>query len=620
MTPSATKLETGVAVIKNTVATLPLSPGVYRMLDAAGNVLYVGKAKALKKRVANYTQAARNPIRIQRMIAETARMEIVTTHTEVEALLLESNLIKELKPRFNVNLRDDKMFPYIALSKATDKLPPRLYKYRGALHRKEADYYGPYASAGAVIDAMLDLQRAFKLRTCSDNVYKNRSRPCLQYHIKRCSAPCVNFVTPDEYEAQVKEAKQFLSGRSRDLQDRYAEKMNAASARKDYEEAAIYRDRIQALNAVQTEQDINILHLGDADVVGIAQQGGQIGIQVFFFRGGRNFGTRSYFPQHDVEAAVADVVPAFLMQFYLDHHVPPLVLLSESVPEMKLMEEGLTEHAHHKVHIGVPERGDKRRLVEHAAANAAAALARRMAERNSQTEILQAMAERFDLPAPPQRIEVYDNSHIQGAHAVGGMIVAGPEGLRKNAYRKFNIKEAGPGFGGDDFGMMREVLTRRFAKAQPGDDDFPDVIIIDGGLGQLNAALEVLGTIGLHNLPVIAIAKGPDRNAGREDFYLKDQTPFKLAPQDPLLYYLQRLRDEAHRFAIGTHRAKRAKAISSNPLADIPGIGATRKKALLTHFGSARDVAGAGISDLAKVPGISYELAEKIYGFFHETE
>jgi excinuclease ABC subunit C len=613
------RLQAGIDVIKNVVATLPATPGVYRMLNAAGDVLYVGKAKALKKRVANYTQAMRNPIRIQRMIAETARMEIVTTHTEVEALLLESNLIKQLKPRFNINLRDDKMFPYIALSKQE---VPRLHKYRGALNTAEADFYGPYASAGAVADALLDLQRAFKLRTCSDNVYKNRTRPCLQYHIKRCSAPCVGIAKPAEYAEQVAEAKQFLTGRSRDLQEAYAKRMAAASSAKQYEEAALYRDRIRALNAVQTEQDINILHLGDADVIGIAQQGGQIGLQVFFFRGGRNFGTRSYFPTHEAEATAADVVPAFIMQFYLDRPVPPLILVSQNVPELSLIAEGLTSHAGHKVHIGVPERGDKKRLVEHAASNAAAALARRLADSGAQRAVLQAFADRFDLPAPPQRIEIYDNSHIQGANAVGAMVVAGPDGFRRNAYRTFTMRDAikgqsGPAFGGDDFAMMRETLGRRFAKAAPSDENFPDVIIIDGGQGQLNVALDVLSELGLNDLPVIAIAKGPDRNAGREDFYLKDQPPFKLAPNDPLLYYLQRLRDEAHRFAIGTHRAKRTKAIGASPLADIPGIGAARKKALLQHFGSAREVTTAGISDLAKVPGISYELAKKIYGFFH---
>lgn len=611
-------LEAGITIIKQVVATLPLTPGVYRMLNAAGDVLYVGKAKALKKRVTSYTLPARLPIRIQRMVAETSSMEIVTTHTEVEALLLESNLIKKLKPRFNVLLRDDKMFPYIALSK--DHAAPRLFKYRGTLDTKKADYYGPYASGGAVAQALIDLQKAFQLRTCSDSIYNTRTRPCLQYHIKRCTAPCVQHVSDDDYAQQVREAKLFLTGRSRELQERYAKAMQTASTERNYEQAAVLRDRIQALNAVQTEQDINILHLGDVDIIGLAHQGGQICIQIFFFRQGRNFGTRSYFPKHDAEASVADVVPAFLMQFYLDHDAPPAVLLSEKVPELDLISSGLSQHTGRKVHVGVPERGDKRRLVDHAATNAHEALARRLADQGAQAELLQAMAERFELPRPPQRIEIYDNSHIQGAHAIGGMVVAGPEGFKKAAYRTFNMKDKQTDFGGDDFGMMREMLSRRFAKAQPGTPDWPDVIIIDGGAGQLSATHGVLAELGIIDLPVIAIAKGPDRNAGREDFYIKDQKPFKLTPGDPLLYYLQRLRDEAHRFAIGTHRARRGKAISQNPLADIPGIGPTRKKALLQHFGSAKAAADAGISELAKVPGISYDLAQKIYGYFHPKD
>ncbi len=611
-------LERGVAVIRDHLKTLPQVPGVYRMLGADGTVLYVGKAKSLKKRVANYTLPARQPMRIQRMIAETAAMEFVTTHTEVEALLLEANLIKRLLPRYNVLLRDDKGFPHILIS--SDHPFPQLTKHRGLRSESQGDYFGPFASASAVNRTIAALQRAFLLRNCADTVFASRSRPCLQYQIKRCTAPCVGRVSAAAYGEQVDQARAFLRGRSRDIQAQYAAAMLAASDALDYETAARYRDRVRALTAIQAHQDINFENLDDADVIAACQEGGQTCVQVFFFRGGCHYGNHAYFPSHDRQQEVEEVLGSFLVQFYENKSPPPLVLLSHDVPERPLIAEALSLHAGHRVELAVPARGDKRRAVDHATTNAREALARRQAETASQARLLTGIATLFELDEAPRRIEVYDNSHIQGTNCIGAMIVAGPEGFIKNAYRKFTIVT--PEAMGDDTGMMREVLGRRFARAIKEDPErrtggWPDLVLIDGGQGQLSVALEVLAGLGLDDVPVAAIAKGPDRNAGRERFFVPDRPPFALEPRDPVLYYLQRLRDEAHRFAIGTHRDRRIKAIGRSEIDQIPGIGPARKKALLLHFGSARAVAAAGLADLEAVTGISKTVARKIYDFFH---
>ena len=634
-------LKRGADVIRRTVETLPLRPGVYRMLSETGRVLYVGKAKELRKRVANYTQTDRLPGRLRRMVAETHSMEIVTTHTEIEALLLESNLIKELAPKYNVIMRDDKMFPYIALTKKDEF--PRIQKYRGALKKKDNEYYGPFASAGAVNRALIDLQKAFMLRVCSDQIFNTRKRPCLQYHIKRCTAPCVGYVDKPGYDKQMAEAREFLSGETRALQEKYAISMQSASDSMDFEGAARFRDRIRTLNAIQAAQDINIPDMKDADVFGLAQKGGQVCVHVVLFRQGRNYGARAFFPKHDPETTPAEVLAGFLMQFYLDQQPPRLLYLSEAVPDSHLIEQALTDVAQRKVELCVPQRGDRLRLIEFAARNADEALARRLSERDMTQGLLVKLAELFKLPNLPNRIEVYDNSHIGGSNAVGAMIVAGPEGFRKNAYRKFNIKEeqqlTDSTRGGDDFAMMREVFRRRFAKTSPGSEDWPDLVLIDGGKGQLSACLEALAEHGIGplvadkdgnsnggQLAMVAIAKGPDHGReGREDFYLPladgtgAQLPFKLPPTDPTLYYLQRLRDEAHRFAIGSHRTRRTMDIAKNPLDEMPGIGPTRKRALMRHFGSAKGVGGAAVSDLAKVPGISPRMAQLVYDWFHRA-
>jgi excinuclease ABC subunit C len=608
----------GLETIRDYVKRLPQTPGVYRMLSADGAALYVGKARNLKRRVTNYTQVAKLPIRLQRMVAETVTMEFVTTHTEVEALLLESNLIKRLAPRYNVLLRDDKTFPHIMITKDHDY--PQLTKHRGARGRA-ADYFGPFASAGAVNRTITALQRGFMLRNCTDSVFSSRTRPCLQYQIKRCTAPCVGRATPAEYQAQVNQARAFLAGKSRDIQNELVAEMLAASERMDFETAARLRDRIRALTAVQAHQDINAEGvLDDADVIAAHNAGSGTCVQVFFFRAGRNNGNRAYFPSHDKQAEPAEVLAAFVAQFYDDKIPPPLVLLSAEPAEAELLGEALTLRAGRKVELAVPQRGEKRRIVEHAETNAKEAWGRRQAESSSQAKLLAGVAAAFGLDAPPQRIEVYDNSHVQGAFAVGGMIVAGPEGFIKNAYRKFNIKTEGAA--GDDYAMMREVFTRRFERAQREDPDrsgggWPDLVLIDGGKGQLNVVLEVLAELGIDDVNLVAIAKGPDRDAGRERFFMPDQEPFQMEHRDPVLYYLQRLRDEAHRFAIGTHRAKRAKAVGASPLDEIPGIGPGRKKALLLHFGSAREVARAGLADLEGVAGISKAVAKKIYDHFN---
>ncbi|MDP6389912.1 MAG: excinuclease ABC subunit UvrC [Alphaproteobacteria bacterium] len=610
--------------IKTQLRTLPGSPGVYRMLDRRGDALYVGKAHNLKKRVATYAQASKLPVRLQRMVAETISLEVVTTHTEVEALLLEANLINRLRPRYNVLLRDDKSFPYILITGDHDF--PQIAKHRGE-QKREGHYFGPFATVGAVNRTITALQRAFLLRNCADTIFHGRQRPCLQYQIKRCSAPCVGRIGRDDYAALVDLAHDFLAGRSRQVQEALAGQMQAASDDLAFETAAAIRDRIRALTQVQAHQDINIRGLDEADVIAIHQQGGQSCVQVFFFRAGRNFGNRAYFPSHDRDAEADEVLAAFIGQFYEKRPPPKLVLLDRDPVDRALITEALAIRAERKVRLLVPKRGEKRRPVEHALANARDALARRMAASASHRKLLEGLAETLRLDAAPERIEVYDNSHIQGANAVGGMIVAGVDGLQKNAYRKFNIRGERPGreeAGGDDYAMMREVLTRRFKRAIKEDPDreqgqWPDLVLIDGGRGQLSAAQEVFADLGIDDVALLAIAKGPERNAGRERLYLPDRgKPILLGPRDPVLYFLQRLRDEAHRFAIGSHRARRAKGIAASPLDDIPGIGAKRKKALLMHFGSAREVARAGLADLAAVDGISNNVASKIYGYFHE--
>jgi excinuclease ABC subunit C len=645
--PAASARARGSAAIAAALKTLPDAPGVYRMLDAKGEVLYVGKAKDLKKRVASYTQPQRLSYRIQRMVAETASLEVVTTHTEVEALLLESNLIKRHAPRYNVLLRDDKSFPYILLT--GDHAWPQITKYRGARSRA-GEYFGPFASAGAVNQTLAALERAFLLRSCADTVFASRSRPCLLFQIRRCSGPCVGKIDAAGYAELVAEARAFLSGRSREVQRRLAALMQEAATALDYESAAIYRDRIKALTQIQAKQDINVAGVDHADVIAAHQAGGETCVQVFFFRAGRNYGNRAYFPRHEKTLGVEEVLAAFIGQFYENKPPPALVLLSHRVPEQGLIAEALAVRAGRRVELAAPRRGAKRKMVEHALANAQAALGRRLAESSTQRQLLEALAAALALDAPPQRIEVYDNSHIMGTNAVGAMIVAGAEGFIKGAYRKFNIKTAAaPGevpaapapaadltaseapaapaapvqiAAGDDYGMMREVLTRRFARALKEDPErnrgqWPDLILIDGGLGQLNAALAVLADLGVGDVALAAIAKGPERNAGRERIFLPGRAPLSLAPRDPVLYFLQRLRDEAHRFAIGTHRARRAKSALQSRLDEVPGIGAKRKRALLHHFGSAQSVARAGLADLAAVAGISTAVAKKIYDHFH---
>lgn len=617
------RLARGANVIRGYLEKLGNVPGVYRMLSDKGDVLYVGKAYSLKKRVASYTRPARLPIRLQRMIAETASMEFVTTHTEVEALLLENNLIKKLKPRYNVLLRDDKTFPDILIR--TDHDFPQIEKHRGARDIK-GDYFGPFASAGAVNRTLTVLQRAFLLRNCSDGTFANRTRPCLQYQIKRCSAPCVDKISRGDYLDTVKQAKAFLSGNSREIQAQLADEMQAASEALDFERAATLRDRLRAMALVQSHQGINVEGVRDADVMALFVEGGQACIQVFFFRGGRNNGNRSYFPSHDRQMEADEIMAAFIGQFY-DNKPPPSLILSNVQPvELDLLQEALSQKAGRKVEIAEPKRGDRKTLLDHAVNNARDALQRRLAESSSQRKLLDGLAEKLGIEATLNRVEVYDNSHIQGSSAIGAMIVAGPDGFMKNAYRKFNIKTAGKAVGedgGDDYQMMREVLTRRFARALKEDPDresemWPDLVIVDGGKGQLSIAVEVLEELGLSNdIALLGVAKGPERNAGRERLHLPDKPAFMLEPRDPVLYFIQRLRDESHRFAIGTHRKKRAKDMGRNPLDEIPGIGAKRKKALLLHFGSAKAVARAGLSDLESIDGISKAVAKKIYGFFH---
>ena len=619
----------GFTVIENQLKTLPGTPGVYRMVNAKGEVLYVGKARNLKKRVASYASPAKLSNRIQRMVAETASLEVISTHTEVEALLLESNLIKKLRPRFNVTLRDDKSFPYILIT--ADHAWPRVTKYRGARSAK-GEYYGPFASAGAVNRTLNWLERAFLLRSCADTVFATRARPCLLHQIKRCSAPCVGRIAPEDYAALVAQASRFLGGRSQEVQRDLAARMQAASDALDFETAAAFRDRIRALTQVQAHQGMNLSGLTDADVIAAHAGGDQVSVQVFFFRAGNNNGNRAYFPRHDRSMSVEEVLGAFIGQFYDNKIPPPLLLLSHAVPDQALLAEALSVAADRKVELSVPARGDRRKMMEHALLNARDAMARHLSESATQRKLLEGVAEAFGLESPPQRIEVYDNSHIMGTNAYGAMIVAGPEGLMKNAYRKFAIRstQVKPGGGvdsaetapGDDYGMMREVLTRRFTRALKEDPErdqglWPDLVVIDGGLGQLGVARKVLADLGIDDVALAGIAKGPDRNAGRETFHLPDREPFTLEPRDPVLFFMQRLRDEAHRFAIGAHRAKRSKALGRSALDEIPGIGARRKRALLHHFGSARGVERAGLEDLEAVPGVSSAMAKKIYDHFH---
>jgi len=616
----------GTDLIRDFVSRLPAKPGVYRMYDAKGDVIYVGKARNLKNRVSNYTRAWGHTARIATMISLTANMEFVTTATEAEALLLEANLIKKLKPRFNVILRDDKSFPYILI--ARDHGVAQLVKHRGARNRK-GSYFGPFASAGAVNRAINTLQKAFLLRTCTDSVYANRTRPCLLYQIKRCAAPCVDYITPDAYGELAKEAEGFLNGKSQAVKAELAKQMEEAAEALDFERAATYRDRIQAMSFVTQTQGINPQGVEEADVFGLAQEGGQTCIQVFFFRSFQNWGNRAYYPKADRSHEAPEIMASFLAQFYDDKPIPDLVLLSHDIEERELLEEALSTHAGRRIEVAVPQRGEKKTLVEHAVTNAREALGRKMAETSSQAKLLEGVQKAFDLPDVPRRIEVYDNSHIQGTNPVGGMIVAGPDGFIKSQYRKFNIRS--DEIGSDDFAMMREVLTRRFSRLlkeqgeERGEEQakdvqaWPDLVLIDGGQGQLSAAKAVLDELGLSDLPVAGVAKGPDRDAGREHFYLPGRASFMLEARDPVLYYIQRLRDEAHRFAIGSHRARRSKAIGVNPLDEVPGIGPLRKKALLQAFGSAKAVSRASVTDLAAVEGVSHALAQAIYDHFHES-
>nr|WP_246717239.1 excinuclease ABC subunit UvrC [Oricola nitratireducens] len=623
----------GAELIKAYVKRLPNAPGVYRMFNAEGDVLYVGKASSLKKRVTNYAQGRGHSNRITRMIGLTAAMEFVTTRTETEALLLEANLIKRLRPRFNVLMRDDKSFPYILLT--GDHEAPGIFKHRGA-QSKKGDYFGPFASAGAVGRTINALQRAFLLRTCTDSVYESRTRPCLLYQIKRCSGPCTGEISTADYAELVDEAKAFLSGRSQAIQAAMSKTMQQAAENLDFERAAVYRDRIAALTAIQSHQGINPQTVDEADIFAIQQQGGMTCIQVFFFRTGQNWGNRAYFPKADTALEADEVLGAFISQFYDNKPVPKLVLTSETVAEADLLAAALSLKAGRKVAVAKPQRGERRDLMDHALTNAKEALGRRLAETSSHAKLMAGAAEALQLTRVPRRIEVYDNSHIMGTNAVGAMIVAGPEGFAKNQYRKFNIKSesATPG---DDFAMMREVMERRFsrlvkeegipdrsAETEAEESDaipaWPDLLLIDGGLGQINAVMKILRELGVDkSVDVVGVAKGVDRDAGRERFFIPGKADFTLPPRDPVLYFIQRLRDEAHRFAIGSHRARRKKEMVKNPLDEIGGIGPARKRALLHHFGTAKGVARAALDDLEKVEGISEAMARQIYDHFHQS-
>ncbi len=650
-------LAAGAEVIRKFWRTLPGSPGVYRMIDANGEVLYVGKARNLKNRVANYTRGVgHGGARTARMIAATATMEFVTTRTETEALLLEANLIKQLRPRYNVLLRDDKSFPYILLTR--DHRAPQIVKHRGARTRP-GDYYGPFANAGAVTRTLDALERAFLLRSCSDSYFENRTRPCLLFQIKRCSGPCTNEIPQQEYDALVEEARAFLSGRSTMVRERMARDMQAASDNLEFEKAARYRDRLAALSAIQSSQEVNPRSVEEADVFGLAEQAGQFCIQAFFFRNGQNWGNVAYFPRADRSTSPGEVLEAFIAQFYDDRPCPRLILTSIEPDERALLAEALSAKTGRAVELATPRRGEKRDLADHAARNAHEALSRRLAETASQQQLMEALAAAFGLPRPPRRIEVYDNSHIMGTNAVGGMIVAGVGGFAKTHYRTFNMRseDLKPG---DDYGMMKEMLRRRFArlmKEEPRqqianrpeaaetplpddaippagapvdpDDDmeaqgdaampaWPDLVLVDGGRGQYEAAKQVFAELGVAGVALVAIAKGMDREAGRETFFMEGRPPFRLPPRDPALYFVQRLRDEAHRFAIGAHRTRRKKDLVRSPLDEIPGVGPARKRALLLHFGTAKAVAAASLDDLARTPGVNAATARTVYAFFHD--
>ncbi|HUI15521.1 MAG TPA: excinuclease ABC subunit UvrC [Xanthobacteraceae bacterium] len=657
----ADSLAAGRAAILRYVKLAPSRPGVYRMIDARGDVLYVGKAKSIKKRIAAYARPTGLDTRIERMIAATRTLEFIVTRTETEALLLEANLIKRLRPRFNVLLRDDKSFPYIVIT--SDHWAPQILKHRGARTRP-GHYYGPFASVWAVNRTINALQRAFLLRSCSDPFFESRTRPCLLHQIKRCSAPCTNEISFSDYAVLVREANAFLSGRSKAVKDELAAEMEKASLALDFERAAVYRDRLAALSAIQAHQGVNPRGVEEADVFAVHQQGGFTCVEVFFFRTGQNWGNRAYFPKADRSISAGEILAAFLAQFYDDKPCPRLILISHEIEDRALLAEALSTKSGHRIEVAVPQRGEKKDLIEHALANAREALGRKLAETSSQERLLRQLAETFGLPRVPRRIEVYDNSHIQGSNAVGAMIVAGPEGFHKKEYRKFNIRSADltPG---DDFTMMREVLSRRFKRllaeaplpslvagevgpAQPDREKrrpntsapagtllpqgerelqaesdeqdvspWPDLVLIDGGQGQLNAAREVLAPLGV-DVPLVAIAKGPDRDAGRETFFIPGRDSFKLPPRDPVLYFVERLRDEAHRFAVGSHRARRKRDLREAGLQEIAGIGPSRKRALLHHFGTLKAIERASVTDLMQVDGISAETARRIYEFFHE--
>ena len=613
--------DTGIAAIRNVLKTLPLKPGVYRMHDAKGDVLYVGKARALKNRVGNYVQIDRLANRLRRMVALTRSMTIVTTNSEAEALLLEAQLIKRYRPAYNVLLRDDKSFPFILLR--ADHKFPRIQKHRGA-RRHKGQYYGPFASAGSVNQTLNALQKLFLLRSCTDSFFNNRDRPCLLYQIKRCSAPCVGRIDDASYDSLVADAKSFLDGKSSAVQAKLAKEMESAAEALDFERAAMVRDRLRALTFIQGSQAINAEGVGDADIFALAHRNGVMGIQAFFIRGGQNWGHRSFFPAHVAEMSEDEVFTSFLAQFYED--VPPAksIFLDRQLTEGDLLAQALSERAERKIEISMPQRGDRVRLVKQATRNAEEALDRRLAESTTQGKLLQEVADLFELPEPPRRIEVYDNSHIQGTNALCAMIVAGPEGFIKGQYRKFNIKnpDTAPG---DDFAMMREVMARRFGRLmaeegeQERDENWPDLVLIDGGKGQMSAVMQIVRELGVEDVAFIGVSKGPDRHAGRETFHFPDGREFTLPVNAPVMFYLQRLRDEAHRFAIGAHRAKRSKAITVSPLDEVPGIGPSRKKALLMHFGTARAVRNASLEDLQKAPGVSAAVAQTVYDFYHSN-
>jgi len=626
-TPAAAPQMTGLAIIERALETLPLAPGVYRMLDAKGDALYVGKARSLKRRVYAYTQVPRLPERLRRMVFETRSLEVVTTGSEAEALLLEANLIKKLRPRYNIVLRDDKSYPWLVMTE--DHPWPQIAKHRGE-RRKGASYWGPFASAWAVNQTLTALQKVFLLRTCRDTVFDSRTRPCLLHQIKRCSAPCVERISREDYAALVREAKDFLGGGIPSLQRKMAAEMEEAAEKLEFERAASLRDRIRGLTHVQGSDRINLDGVNDADVVALHQMAGQSCVQVFFFRGGRNNGNRPFFLSHaKAEQSAEEVLGAFLAQLYDDLPPPPLVLVSHDPQDAPLLAEALSLRAGRKVEIHRPQRGEKRAAMDHAATNAREAIERRMAEGAAQADLLAGVARIFDLAASPERVEVYDNSHIMGTNAYGVMVAAGPSGFLKSAYRKYGIKGPAPTMtpapaprGGDDFAMMREVFERRFGRALKEDpgregESWPDLVLIDGGQGQLTAAREILAELGVDDIPLVAMAKGPDRDAGREWFHQAGRDPIQLPPRDPVLYYLQRLRDEAHRFAISTHRTGRSKALVRSELDDVPGVGAALKRKLLNHFGSARGVRNAALTDLENAPGIGPAVARRIHGHFH---